>query len=107
VVPQSSFGDLPGIFKSNGTELFSHDWIVGDVVSHSNPSIPIAAIWTAPFAAVIDIDGSAWKTGDIGRDTHFGLIVNGNLLFEASYLGTSRANPFDFDYPDIPVPAGA
>src|SRR5258708_2965057 len=34
-VPQASWGDLPGWFRSNGTEAFPHNWLAGDIITHT------------------------------------------------------------------------
>jgi hypothetical protein len=46
--PQVSLGDAPGIFRSNGTEQFVHDWQLGDMVARTSPSggSPILITWT-------------------------------------------------------------
>lgn len=46
--PQVSLGDTPGIFRSNGTEQFVHDWQFGDMVARTSPSggNPILITWT-------------------------------------------------------------
>ena len=67
-VPQPSWGGTPVWFKSNGTELFAHDWILGDVITHSDSSV----VWTSPSAGTIDISGATWATRDIGRFNDWG-----------------------------------
>ena len=44
---QSSLGDVPGVFRSNGSEQFTHDWQMGDMVARTSPTIgdPILISW--------------------------------------------------------------
>ncbi len=96
--PQESFGDLPGIFRSNGAELFAHGWNEGDVVAHSSSSQPIAIVWTAASDSIVTVSGHAWMTRDVGRDNHFGLYIPGVYGFELSTLTTDVNHPYAFSY---------
>ncbi len=93
--PQPAWGDVPGWFKSNGTELFAHDWIAGDVITHSSSIV----VWTSPSATTISISGATWATRDIGRFNDWGIFKNGTLLSSGT-IGSgdpfSRSNPHDF-----------
>ena len=96
--PQNSFGDVPGIFQSNGDEQFAHNWQTGDIVAHSSDTQPIALVWTASEDDIITVNGSAWQGTTGGADTHYSLFVNGTKLFEHSDLGTDRDNRDAFSY---------
>jgi hypothetical protein len=94
--PQPSWGDLPGWFKSNGTELFVHDWLAGDVVTHTGPS-PIS--WTSPENALADISGFTWMGRDIGRSNTWTISLNSvpltsGLLFSGDPF--DRTSPMSF-----------
>jgi hypothetical protein len=94
--PQASWGDLPGWFKSNGTELFAHDWQAGDVVTHTGSS---DIVWTSPHDGVITIEGSVWHTRDIGRSNDWFIYLNETLLTSGAVGdGTpdSRSAPLSF-----------
>lgn len=95
-VPQVSWGDLPGWFQSNGTELFPHDWQAGDVITHTGPS---EVTWTSPEVGLADITGAVWPTRDIGRFNQWEVLLNGSVL-TSGVIGDgdpfSRATPFDF-----------
>lgn len=86
--PQPSWGDVPGWFKSNGTELFAHDWLTGDVITHSDSSV----VWTSPGAGTINISGATWATRDIGRFNDWGIYLN-NTLLSSGTIGDG--DPFD------------
>jgi hypothetical protein len=50
-----------GWSKSNGSELFAHDWIAGDVFGHTPDGNAIQIQWTSPTAGSIDVTGGKEK----------------------------------------------
>jgi hypothetical protein len=108
--PQVSWGDLPGWFRSNGTEQFAHDWQAGDIIAHSGE---IAVIWTSPGTGTVDITAGIWATRDIGRINYAALLaVNPGLDFLGdAFVGagqalSSRENPAIVSAENYPVVAG-
>lgn len=95
--PQVSWGDLPGWFKSNGTEQFAHDWVQGDVITHTGSS---EIRWTSPVSGSVNILGGIWATRDIsGRFNDWTISLNGAPLASGT-VGAhdpyDRATPFLF-----------
>lgn len=92
--PQPAWGELPGWFKSNGTELFAHDWLAGDVITHTTSQL----YWTSPVASQVAITGAVWATRDIGRTNLWTLYLNDTPLTSGvieSGDPYSRSNPLD------------
>ena len=91
---QPAWGDVPGWFKSNGTEQFTHDWLLGDVITHSASQV----YWTSPATNQVAITGAVWATRDIGRFNTWTLYLNSTPL-TSGVIGSgdpySRGNPFD------------
>lgn len=96
---------IPFIFRSNGTETFTHDWQQGDIVLHSRDDGNGVGngegniIWTSTITGFIDVTGNTWLGRDIGRGNTWsiwknntqltsGVITNGDVF--------NRASPFDF-----------
>jgi hypothetical protein len=118
--PQISWGDLPGWFRSNGTELFEHDWIEGDVITHcpSEGEGYCDVAFTSPSAGFVSITGATWPCRDIGRWVLWEITVDG-MSITSGVTGSddpySRAQPMDFTQGtggpsvllDIPVQAGS
>ena len=69
-----------GWSKSNGSELFSHDWVAGDVFGHTPYGPGIQIRWTSPTAGSIDVTSNVWATRDIERFNRWYITLNGNLL---------------------------
>jgi hypothetical protein len=92
--PQPAWGELPGWFKSNGTELFAHDWLAGDVITHTASQV----YWTSPAASQVAISGAVWATRDIGSFNTWTLYLN-NTALTSGVIGSgdpySRSNPLD------------
>jgi hypothetical protein len=115
-VPQPSWGNIAGWFKSNGTESFPHDWIAGDVITHSPDTGPTDIVWTAPSSGTIDVSGVIWPTRDVGRTNIWRLFINGSEIATSSVASGDpydRANPMSFAsaaapgaLDDVPVAAG-
>lgn len=102
---------LPFWFKSNGTEVFSPDFVAGDVVVHSTDDFNgagagVAAVeWRTPVAGRIAISGGVWMGRDIGRANVIRLYTRGSLLrsgFISSGDAYSRDNPLLFADADGP-----
>ena len=93
--PQKSWGDLPGWFRSNGTEQFPHDWQAGDVITHTGTSV---IKWTAPIDGLAAVTGAVWPTRDIGRFNQWDILLNGTSL-TSGVIGDadpySRSAPFN------------
>lgn len=100
-VPQISWGDLPGWFRSNGTEQFEHDWLLGDVITHTPYSSEGYSDidWTCPSEGHITISGAVWPCRDWGRWVEWLLVVDG-VLITGGEVGSgdpySRDHPMDF-----------
>jgi hypothetical protein len=99
--PQISWGDLPGWFRSNGTEEFYHDWLAGDVITHT-PSAGDGysdVDWISPSDGMLTISGAVWPCRDIGRWVDWVLLVDGVAITGGS-VGSgdpySRDDPMDF-----------
>ncbi|MCX5805515.1 MAG: VPLPA-CTERM sorting domain-containing protein [Proteobacteria bacterium] len=99
--PQISWVTYPyghiGWFKSNGTEQFPHDWIAGDIITHT-PSGPdyTDITWTSPISGVASISGGVWHTRDWGRTNNWYIYINGVQLASGSVSSggsDSRNNP--------------
>lgn len=94
--PQTSWGDLPGWFRSNGTEQFTHDWLAGDIITHTGAS---EIRWTSPLVGTINISGGAWAGRDIGRFNDWTISLNAVPLTSGT-IGSddpyNRNNPFAF-----------
>ncbi|GAX59307.1 hypothetical protein SCALIN_C01_0238 [Candidatus Scalindua japonica] len=102
--PQQAWGSgqsFENIFKSNGTEQFTHDWQQDDIVTHTpNSTSQFHEIkWTSPEDGVFSISGAAWSTRALSRTNIWSLHSNGNLLTQGvlQFGPTSRANPFLFE----------
>src|SRR4051812_5288675 len=93
--PQKSWGDLPGWFRSNGTEQFAHDWQAGDVITHTGTSV---IKWTAPIDGLAAVTGAVWPMRDIGRFNRWDILLNGTSL-TSGVIGDgdpySRSAPFN------------
>ena len=99
--PQISWGDLPGWFRSNGTEQFYHDWLLGDVISHT-PSAGDGysdVDWMGPAEGHVTVSGAVWPCRDIGRWVDWLVVVDG-VPITGGEVGSndpySRENPMDF-----------
>lgn len=102
--PQPSWGTIPGWFKSNGTEAFAHDWIAGDVITHSTAVGAFTDIvWTNPSNGNYDIAGNIWCTREIGRFNNWEVRVAGTVV-ASGFVGTG--DPFDRNSP-MPFSVGA
>jgi hypothetical protein len=96
--PQASYGDLPGIFKSNGTEQFSHDWVSGEVVAHTDFSQPIAIVWTAPADTRISVELDLWMGRQIGRSARTTFVIENIFAIEPLGFGTDSSNMNHLSY---------
>ncbi len=89
------------MFKSNGTEQFTHDWQQGDIVTHSpNSNSDYHEIrWTSPEDGVFSISGAAWSTRAWGRQNLWSLHINNGFLTQGvlNFGPTSRATPYLFE----------
>ncbi|MFN0012181.1 MAG: hypothetical protein ACKVS8_11125 [Phycisphaerales bacterium] len=108
VTPQPSWGGFPTWFKSNGTETVGHDWIAGDIVTHSGPAGDGAnqglIRWTSPVEGAVNITGNLWWGGV--ADQFFrandwflqlnGISFTGQIGTVGSGSGRGRGNPIDF-----------
>ena len=65
-------GSYPGWSRSNGSELFDHDWIAGDVFGHTPDGNAIQMRWTSRTAGSIDVTGNVWATREHGRSNELG-----------------------------------
>ncbi len=97
LIPQPGWvnGFTPFLFKSNGSELFAHDWSAGDVVVHTaNPGdgANINVAWTSDFSGTVDVSGNTWMGRDIGRSTRWEVYKNGTLLTDGALLTGSGYN---------------
>lgn len=104
--PQVSWGDIPGWFRSNGTEQFVHDWIAGDIVTHTGVS---RLVWTSPINGRITITGGVWSGRDIGRFNNWTLWYRGFPFSTGtigSFLPDSRDTPAEFIAPNLTVVVG-
>ncbi|MFN0151093.1 MAG: FlgD immunoglobulin-like domain containing protein [bacterium] len=96
---------LPCIFRSSATVAITHDWLTGDVITHSTDNAngvgagAANIAWTSPIDGTIDIAGNVWMGRDIGRGNQWRLSLNGTLLTGGT-IGSgdaySRATPFQF-----------
>lgn len=96
---------LPFIFKSNGTETFSHDFIEGDIVMHTWDASNGTGngqgniVWTSQGSGVINVTGSTWIGRDIGRSINWSIMKNATTLTDGNVQSGdfyNRANPYDF-----------
>lgn len=98
--PQASIGDIPGVFKSNGTEQFTHDWQVGDMVARTapRPGGTMLIRWTPPETySQVQYSLQLWPgTGD-GVAPWFQLNVSPWGVAEFGDLGTMGT--FDREHP--------
>ena len=100
-MPQQGWqgGFTPFAFKSNGTELFTHDWTAGTVVVHTaNPGDPSPTTfnWTSPGAGTVDISGFLWEGRDIGRGNSWSVDLNAVSLTDGE---VSSGDPYDSSNP--------
>ncbi len=111
--PQPSYGDLPGIFKSKGTEQFAHDWIASDVIVHSDFSQPIALVWTVPFATRVTVTVGGWAARKLDRVSHGIFVIedeNDVNVFGIDPIGfgADRAHPSQYTFTtQNPLAAGS
>lgn len=96
---------LPFWFQSNGSETFTHDFLVGDIVVHSTDTAngvgsgPGNVIWTSTITGSVAISGGTWIGRDIGRSNTWSLWKNNTQLTDgiiSSGDAFDRANPFLF-----------
>jgi hypothetical protein len=105
-----TYGNIVGWFKSNGTEQFPHDWIAGDIITHT-PSGPSYTdiTWTSPIDGVASISGGVWHTRDIGRTNDWYIYINGGLAASGAVSSGgvySRGNPFLYDLDNVSILIG-
>ncbi len=101
---KSSQEFLPVWFKSVLNEPFTHDWTIGDVVTHTTDANgighgPANVTWTSPVIGTVDISGGVWMARDVFRGNHWTLSLNGVPLTGGDiFSGDSfnRASPFNF-----------
>ena len=95
---------VPFWFRSNGLEFFTHDWIMGDIVVHTQDDTsgigngPANVTWTSPGNGTANISGAVWMGRNIGRANHWRVLVDGTTLTEgdiSSGDAYDRSNPFD------------
>jgi hypothetical protein len=95
---------LPFFFRSNGSETFVHDWVVGDVVIHTTDDINgvgngnASVIYTSPDIGLATVSGAVWMGRDIGRSNHWTLYAGGVALSDGAIASGDqydRANPFN------------
>ena len=100
-----SSGELdPAWFKSTIRPLFSHDWLIGDVVTHTTDENgtgngPANVTWTSPLNGTVDISGVVWMGRDVFRSNHWTLSLNGVPLTGGDISSGdtfNRASPFNF-----------
>jgi len=107
--PQRMWGTIPGCwFKSNGTEMVTHDWIACDIVTHTSnsgdPALGMVIRWTSPFDGTVDVTGNTWWGGvpdQFFRANDWSVQLNGAVLTgQAGTIGSGsgrgRANPICF-----------
>jgi len=96
---------LPFWFKSQGNEVFSRNFIAGDVVVHStDPFNGVGsglanAVWRSPVTGAVNVTGGVWIGREIGRSSDWRLLLNGVVLTGgnvASGDAFDRTNPFLF-----------
>lgn len=96
---------LPFFFKSNGTELFPHDWAAGQIIFHSTDgangvgSGPANVLFTVPRTGRLSIRGGTWIGRDIGRAVVWTIFLNGVALSSGTLSSGdvySGATPFEF-----------
>lgn len=102
-------GNPMSIFKSNGTETVGHDWLLGDIVTHTaglqgGGGAPQPMVrWTSPLDGVIDVMGEIWWGGvadQFFRADTWSIAINGIIVTNGevgSGSGHTRANPFHFE----------
>lgn len=102
--PQASLGDVPGVFRSNGTEQFVHDWQPGDMVARTSPSGggPILIKWTPSEAySQVQFSVQLWPGTSDGVAPWFQVNVSpwGVAEFgDLATLGTfDREHPFQLN----------
>lgn len=106
--PQLAWSYFPTWFKSNCTETVPHDWIGGDVTTHTYGSNNDAAqgiiVWTSPINGVVTVTGNLWWGGV--PDQFFwandwyvqlnGVSLTGGVGAPGSGCGYDRSHPIDF-----------
>lgn len=104
---ESSDGDnrLPMWMKSNGSELFTHDWSAGQIVVHSTDPVngagngDASVVWTSPIRGIVSVSGSVWLGRDIGRSNDWQLRVDRQAISGGSlFTGDpwSSSTPLNF-----------
>ncbi|MBS1722022.1 MAG: hypothetical protein JSS66_03325 [Armatimonadetes bacterium] len=111
-VAQPGFADsedgndrLPFYFKSNGSETFARDFVMGDIVTHCWDAVNGSgntygsARFTAPYPARVDISGANWMGRDIGRSADWYLSARGVVVSTGSLAsGDAYSRAFPMDY---------
>ncbi len=97
----------PFMFKSNGTELFSHDWSGGDVVVHADSDTSASSIVFANLSGgsvEADVSGEIWIGRDIGRSIDWSLLDAGGSVLASGTVSSgdafSAASPMTFSVTD-------
>jgi hypothetical protein len=100
---ENGASSFPAWFKSNGTELFTHDWLDGDVVGRTGddpdgaPNGPARLQWCSPECGNATITGGVWLGRDSGRDVLWSLWIDGVPVTDGTlHSGDAydRSNPF-------------
>jgi hypothetical protein len=114
--PQDSWvvstGSHLGWFQSNGTENFDHNWLQGDIITHSQTNPGYMYInWTSTEDTFLTIDGGVWSTRQIGRTNNFELYLNSiQLTYGVIGYGNgytdNRDNPAKFYFSNIQISKG-
>jgi len=103
---ETGTSNLPIWLKSSAAVNITHDWLTGDVITHSTDGFNgigsgvSNVIWTSPLNGFATISGNTWMGRDIARGNHWALFDDGILLTEGDiFSGDSynRATPFSFD----------
>ena len=86
-------GDVgSAVWKSNGTELFSHSWTAGAIVAYDGGYNlgATSVLWTSASAGNITVSGFVADGGCLtGRTTDWELLVNGLVTASGSYTGST------------------
>ena len=108
-VPQPVWGSIPGgWFKSNGAETVPHDWLQGDIITHTedsgDPNLSMVIRWQSPINGVVKVTGDLWwggvpdqffRANDWAVDVN-GAFVTGGVGTVGSGSGRGRGNPILF-----------
>ncbi len=102
---------IVGWSRSQGTELFPHDWQTGDVFGHTaGDGRAIQIRWTSPSDGFVDFTGATWIPRDINRFNNWNFNLNGTTILANGTVASGdpydRANPLTFSGSGLAVIAG-